>query len=57
MWRSATIRPYYWIAGDLIHTAEEGTDVHAIEKGHISVTPISLDATSPINFSEIEHLV
>ncbi|MDA0524116.1 5'/3'-nucleotidase SurE [Methanococcoides alaskense] len=50
-------RPYYWIAGDLIHTAEEGTDVHAIEKGHISVTPISLDATSPIELSEIEHLM
>jgi 5'-nucleotidase len=48
---------YYWITGDLIHEAEEGTDVHAIESGHISVTPISLDATSPIKFSDIEHLV
>ncbi|SES79568.1 5'-nucleotidase /3'-nucleotidase /exopolyphosphatase [Methanococcoides vulcani] len=48
---------YYWITGDPIHEAEEGTDVNAIENGHISVTPISLDATSPIKFSDIEHLV
>ncbi len=51
-------RPYYWIHGDLVHEDEEGTDVHAImQKGHISITPISLDATSPIDLSEIEHLV
>ncbi|TGC10886.1 5'/3'-nucleotidase SurE [Methanolobus halotolerans] len=51
-------RPYYWIAGDLINEDEKGTDVDAlISKGHISVTPISLDATSPIDFSEIEHLL
>ncbi len=51
-------RPYYWIAGDLINEDEEGTDVDAlVSKGHISVTPISLDATSPIDFSEIEHLL
>lgn len=51
-------KPYYWIAGDLIMEEEKGTDVHAIsQKGHISVTPISLDATSPIDFSEIEHLL
>lgn len=48
---------YYWITGDLIHKAEDGTDVNAIENGHISVTPVSLDATSPIDFSDIEHLV
>jgi len=51
-------RPYYWIAGDLIQEEAEGTDVHAVmQKGHISITPISLDATSPIDFSQIEHLV
>jgi 5'-nucleotidase len=37
---------------------EKGTDVHAVsQKGHVSVTPISLDSTSPIDFSEIEHLL
>jgi 5'-nucleotidase len=48
-------RPYYWIAGDLIREEEEGTDVHAImQKGHVSITPVSLDSTSRIEFSEIE---
>jgi len=51
-------RPYYWIAGDLIREEAEGTDVHAImQKGHISITPISLDATSPIKFSELEKYI
>jgi 5'-nucleotidase len=39
-------RPYYWINGPLIEDAEEGTDVHAIRKGNISVTPITLDCTA-----------
>jgi 5'-nucleotidase len=48
-------RPYYWIAGDLIREEEEGTDVHAImQAGHVSITPISLDSTARIEFSEIE---
>jgi 5'-nucleotidase len=48
-------RPYYWIAGDLIREAEEGTDVHAImQEGHISITPVALDSTARINFREIE---
>lgn len=51
-------KPYYWIAGDSIMEEEEGTDVHVIsQKGNVSVTPISLDSTSPIDFSEIEHLL
>jgi 5'-nucleotidase len=37
---------------------DEGTDVNAlVQKGHISVTPLSLDATSSIDFSEIERLL
>ncbi|MGA9188342.1 MAG: 5'/3'-nucleotidase SurE [Methanosarcina sp.] len=48
-------RPYYWIAGDLIREEKEGTDVHAImQKGHVSITPISLDSTARVKFSEIE---
>jgi 5'-nucleotidase len=39
-------RPYYWINGPLTDDAEEGTDVHAIRKGNISVTPITLDCTA-----------
>jgi 5'-nucleotidase len=40
-------RPYFWINGPLIDDAEEGTDVHAIRKGHVSITPITLDCTAP----------
>ncbi|MFP4655083.1 MAG: 5'/3'-nucleotidase SurE [Methanohalobium sp.] len=51
-------RAYYWIAGDHVNDDKEGSDVHAVvHNGHISVTPISLDSTSPIDFSEIEHLI
>ena len=39
-------RPYFWINGPLIADAEEGTDVHAIKKGNISITPITLDCTA-----------
>ncbi|MCZ7372647.1 MAG: 5'/3'-nucleotidase SurE [Candidatus Methanoperedens sp.] len=51
-------RPYYWINGELIRDAEEGTDVKAVMKnGHISVTPLSLDSTARVDFSEIEKLM
>lgn len=40
-------RPYYWIGGDRPtgDTAEKGTDLWAIAKGYISITPIHLDMT------------
>lgn len=51
-------RPYYWINGELIRDAEEGTDVKAVmKKGHISVTPLSLDNTSKIDFNDIYDLI
>ncbi|MDD1716428.1 MAG: 5'/3'-nucleotidase SurE [Methanolinea sp.] len=39
-------RPYFWINGPLIEDAEDGTDVHAIRKGNVSLTPITLDCTA-----------
>jgi 5'-nucleotidase len=39
-------RPYFWINGPLIEDAEEGTDVHAIRKGNVSITPVTLDCTA-----------
>jgi 5'-nucleotidase len=39
-------REYYWINGPLLDDAEEGTDVHAVVKGNVSVTPITLDCTA-----------
>ncbi len=51
-------RPYYWINGELIRDAEEGTDVKAVMKtGHISVTPLSLDSTARVDFKEIDALL
>lgn len=51
-------RPYYWINGELIRDAEDGTDVKAImRKGHISITPLSLDSTARVDFKEIETLL
>ena len=47
-------RPYYWINGPLVTDADEGTDVHAIRKGNISVTPITLDCTA---FSAYEDMM
>jgi len=40
-------RPYFWINGPLIEDAPEGTDVHAVRKGNVSLTPITLDCTAP----------
>ena len=49
-------RPYYWINGPLIEDAEEGTDVHAIRKGNISITPITLDCTALSATDELKGL-
>ncbi|NJD75602.1 MAG: 5'/3'-nucleotidase SurE [Candidatus Methanoperedens sp.] len=51
-------RPYYWINGELIRDAEEGTDVKAVmKKGNISVTPLSLDSTTRADFRKIDELL
>jgi len=39
-------RPYFWINGPLVEDAEEGSDVHAVRKGNVSITPITLDCTA-----------
>ncbi|MCX8172259.1 MAG: 5'/3'-nucleotidase SurE [Archaeoglobaceae archaeon] len=39
-------REYYWIHGVEIENAEAGTDIHALKNGFVSITPISLNATS-----------
>ena len=51
-------RPYYWIDGDLILEDDVGTDIHAVfSSGHVSVTPLSLDATSKVNTKELEKYI
>jgi 5'-nucleotidase len=49
-------RPYYWINGPLLTDAEEGTDVHAVSQGAISITPITLDCTAFSANDEIQRL-
>ena len=49
-------RPYFWINGPLANDAEEGTDVHAIRKGNVSVTPITLDCTAHDAFDETRQV-
>jgi len=48
-------REYYWISGEEIEDAEEGTDLNALRKGKISITPLTLDSTARINFKELER--
>jgi 5'-nucleotidase len=39
-------RAYYWIGGqDPVWEEQEGTDFHAVNTGHISVTPLAFDLT------------
>lgn len=49
-------KPYYWINGPLVTDAPEGTDVHAIHKGQISITPITLDCTSYAGMNQLKAL-
>ena len=39
-------RKYFWITGKkVLFGREEGTDAHELEKGYISITPLTLDMT------------
>jgi len=49
-------RPYFWINGPLLADASEGTDVHAIRKGNISLTPITLDCTASKAKEELSRI-
>ena len=49
-------RTYYWIgAGELSFLDLEGTDVHAVERGWVSVTPLHLDLTNYAAFERLRH--
>jgi 5'-nucleotidase len=49
-------RPYFWINGPLLEDADEGTDVHAVRMGCVSITPISLDCTAPLANESLRSL-
>jgi len=45
---------YYWITGRKVLTGRlEGTDAHELEKGYISITPITLDMTSYSHLDDV----
>jgi 5'-nucleotidase len=47
-------RPYYWIGGDVpTGIPDEGTDIGALERGFVSITPIHLDLTAHALMPEI----
>ncbi|MCH1928144.1 5'/3'-nucleotidase SurE, partial [Shewanella sp. C31] len=46
-------KPYYWIAGTPVGEEEEGTDLFAVRRGYISITPVSLDVTATDLLEEV----
>ncbi len=48
-------RKYYWIDGTEIEDAEEGTDLHAIRNGKVSITPLTLDSTARVDFNNLRR--
>lgn len=48
-------RKYYWIDGIEEENDEEGTDLNALRKGFVSITPLNLDMTSRIDFNMLER--
>ena len=49
-------RAYYWIgAGELAFQDLEGTDVHAVQRGLVSVTPLHLDLTNYAAFARLRQ--
>jgi len=48
-------RMYYWITGDEVEDAEEGTDIHAIRRGNVSITPITIDLTAHIDLQKLRR--
>jgi 5'/3'-nucleotidase len=48
-------RNYYWIGSLEMNFHDiEGTDYHAVSRGHISITPLHLDLTNYDSFRELE---
>jgi 5'-nucleotidase len=48
-------RIYYWLDGDEVEDDEEGTDLHALRRGYISITPLSLDNTSKESLESVKR--
>ena len=46
--------PYYWIGGPRKHEGLENTDVHALENGYVTITPLHLDMTDYKVLAELQ---
>lgn len=48
--------PYYWIGGDApTGVPEDGTDIGALSKGYVSITPLQLDLTAYDHFERLSR--
>ncbi|MFP3909339.1 MAG: 5'/3'-nucleotidase SurE [Archaeoglobaceae archaeon] len=48
-------RKYYWIDGVEIEDEKEGTDLQALRKGKVSITPITLDSTARVDLEDLKR--
>ncbi len=46
-------RTYYWISGVEVEDSEPGTDIHALRRGKVSITPLTIDLTAK-NLKDVE---
>lgn len=47
-------RPYYWFSGSPIESdCGEGTDIQAVQEGHISITPVHFDLTGDLGHDQL----
>jgi 5'-nucleotidase len=53
--RDPSGKEYFWIGGgDVKWSAPEGTDFHAVDTGHVSVTPLHLDLTNHALLADVD---
>jgi 5'-nucleotidase len=51
-------REYFWIGGpNAFHDPSEGSDTEAVDHGHVSITPLGLDATEPAHRAIAERAI
>jgi 5'-nucleotidase len=51
-------REYFWIGGpNAFHDPSEGSDTEAVDHGHVSITPLGLDATEPLHRAIAERAI
>lgn len=50
-------KPYYWINGTPIYIPEENSDVTALKKNYVSITPLSMDNTAFKACSELKKMI